>query len=127
MDFQNNVSQKQNVVVGEADNGSMKKSSKRKIPLKLILAVVSRGFASQVVELARNAGSDGAVIVDGRALGKTEKRFFGLRIEPETELVFIAVPENICVKVSKAIYSKFNFTSQAKGMVLVLPVSSYYL
>ena len=127
MDFQNNVSQKQNVIFDKTDIDSNKKCAKRKIPLKLIVAIVSRGFASQVVELARNAGSDGAVIVDGRALGKTEKKFFGLRIEPETELVLIAVPENICVKVSKAIYSKFNFTSQTKGIVLVLPISSYYL
>ena len=96
-------------------------------PMKLLVCHVTRGFSADVVQTARDSGSEGAVIIEGRGLGQIEKKFFGLRIEPENELVFIAVPERLSVKIPKAIYSKFFGNQNAKVMVFVLPVSSYYL
>ena len=125
---QNDVSQKQNLLVeqdGEKKRGI--ETRKNKEPMKLVVAFVARGYSADVVEAAREAGNEGACILEGRGLGKTEKKFFGLRLEPETEMVMIAVPERLSVKVSKAIYAKCSFSSPARGMVLVLPVSSYYL
>lgn len=129
---QNEVSQKQSMLIQDDNSGEkimieQLPTNIQKEPMKMLVAIVSRGFSSDVVEAAREAGSEGAVIIEGRALGKNEKKFFGLRIEPEAEMVFIAVPERICVKVSKAIYSKFNFMGEARGMVLVLPLSSYFI
>lgn len=90
---------------------------------KLILAIVERGFSQEVVKASQEAGNEGAVIIKGRGIGKTEKKFFGLRIEPENEVVMIVVPERLVLNVSKAIYEKLDYKSEAKGVVFVLPIS----
>ena len=94
---------------------------------KLLVVTVAQGFSADVVEASRDAGADGAFIVEGRGLGKSEKKFFGLNIEPETEIVFIAVPEKDCVKISKAIYSKCRFSDASRCCIFILPVMSYFL
>lgn len=118
--------------VGKSDKKSTKKieqkiDDKADGVLKLLVACVAQGFATDVVEAAREAGADGAFFVEGRGFGKSEKKFFGLNIEPETEIVFMAVPEKICVKVAKAIYSICRFTDASRCSVFVLPVMSYFL
>lgn len=94
---------------------------------KLVVAIVARGFSSEVVAASVEAGNDGAVIIQGRGVGKTEKKFFGLRIEPENEVVMILVPEELVVTVSKAIYSKIDFKSEGRGLVFVLPVTNVFI
>ena len=113
---------KKEEVVGQQKQVAMSKQS-----MKLLVVSVAQGFSFDVVEAARAAGGDGAFIVEGRGLGKSEKKFFGLNIEPETEMVFLAVPEKICVKVAKAIYAKCRFTDESRCSVFVLPVSSYFV
>ena len=108
--------------------GKVKKqvTKKEKKDLKLLVVSTKTGFASKAIEAARTAGGEGAVVLEGRGLGKSEKKFFGLRIEPETEITLIAVPEELSLKIAKAIYKACPYSSSARGQVLVLPVSHYF-
>lgn len=113
------MSKKENIEVQET---KIEKVDEKKF--KLVVAVVARGFAHEVVAASVEAGNEGAVIIQGRGVGKSEKKFFGLHLEPENEMVLIIVPEELVVKVSKAIYAKFDFKSEARGLVFVLPISN---
>lgn len=90
---------------------------------KLVVAIVQRGYSDEAINAAREKGARGAVILNGKGKGESERKFFGFQVNPENETVLILVEEEICVPVVKAIYSAVDYKSAARGMVFVLPVS----
>ena len=90
---------------------------------KLVLTIVKRGYAYEVVKAATNSGGKGAMILNGRGSTVNKKRFFGMDIAPEKEMVVMVVKEELAYPIVKEIYAIANFKSDAKGSVMVLPVS----
>lgn len=90
---------------------------------KLVLTIVKRGYAYEVVKSATNSGGKGAIILNGRGNTVNKKRFFGMDIAPEKEMVVMVVKEELAYPIVKEIYAIANFKSDAKGTVMVLPVS----
>ena len=90
---------------------------------KLVVAIVQRGYSDEVVFAAKSAGAKGAVIIQGKGSGSSERKFFGFKIDPENEVVMILVKEEIVVPIMKAIYAMVDYKSSARGMVFALPVS----
>lgn len=90
---------------------------------KLVVAVVQRGYSDEAINAARSKGARGAVILNGKGKGESQRKFFGFEVDPENETVLILVKEIDCVPVVKAIYSAVDYRSSARGMVFVLPVS----
>ncbi len=90
---------------------------------KLVVAIVQRGYSDEVVFSAKAAGAKGAVILQGKGSGDSERKFFGFKIDPENEVILILVKEEIVVPIMKAIYATTDYQSAARGMVFVLPVS----
>lgn len=90
---------------------------------KLVVAVVQRGYSDEVINASRSKGAKGAVILNGKGKGESERKFFGFQVDPENETVLILVREELCVPIVKAIYSAVDYKSAARGMVFVLPVN----
>lgn len=90
---------------------------------KLVVAVVQRGYSDEAINAARSKGAKGAVILNGKGKGESQRKFFGFEVDPENETVLILVKEIDCVPIVKAIYSAVDYRSSARGMVFVLPVS----
>ena len=90
---------------------------------KLIVAIVKKGYAYEVVKTATDCGGKGAMILNGRGKSSTKKRFFGMEIAPEKELVMMVVKEELAYPIIKEIYAIANFKSDAKGTVMALPIS----
>lgn len=90
---------------------------------KLVIAVVQRGYSDEVINAAKSKGAKGAVILNGKGKGESERKFFGFQVDPENETVLMLVKEELCVPIVKAIYSAVDYKSSARGMVFVLPVS----
>lgn len=90
---------------------------------KLIVVMVKRGYAYEVVKTATASGGKGAIILNGRGRSQTKKRLFGMDIAPEKELVIMVVKEELAYPIVKEIYAIANFKSDAKGTVMALPVS----
>ena len=88
-----------------------------------MVAIVQRGYSDEAINAAREEGAKGAVILNGKGKGESERKFFGFQVDPENETVLILVKEEICVPVVKAIYAAVDYRSSARGMVFVLPVS----
>ena len=90
---------------------------------KLIVTIVKKGFAYEVVKTATASGGKGAMILDGRGSSSGRKRFFGMEIAPEKEMVVMVVREELAYPIIKEIYAIANFKSEAKGVVMALPIS----
>ncbi|MEG1581710.1 MAG: P-II family nitrogen regulator [Clostridia bacterium] len=90
---------------------------------KLIISIVNKGYASEVVSEARKVGSKGAVILTGKGTALSDKKFFGFNVSPEKELILILVKTEIALPVLKAIYAKVDVMSDAGGVVMAIPVS----
>ena len=90
---------------------------------KLVVTIVQRGYSDEVVFAAKAVGAKGAVILQGKGAGSSDKKFFGFKIDPENEVVMMLVKEEIVVPIMKAIYQVTDYRSAARGMVFALPVS----
>ena len=90
---------------------------------KLIVSIVKKGYAYQVIKTANENGAKGAVILNGRGVSQNKKRFFGMDISPEKEVVLIVVEEKLAYPVIKSVYAIADFKSVAKGVVFALPIS----
>lgn len=91
----------------------------------LIAAVVNQGYSEAVMDAARQAGAGGGTVVHSRRLGDTEAMsFWGLSIQEEKEIVFIVAGKEQKLKIMQAIGEKCGVHSEAKGIVISLPIDS---
>ena len=90
---------------------------------KLIVTIVKKGKADMIVEAAREAGARGGTILHGRGVGIHEnKKILGIPIEPEKEIVFTLIAEELADQVLSAIITAGNLNQPGKGICFVLDV-----
>ena len=93
------------------------------IRFKLLVAIVSQGRCSPLVEAAKSAGAEGATIVRGRGTGVHEgAKFLGLPIEPEKDVMLVLVPVDVAEEVLDAMVSAGQLDQPGKGNVFKLDV-----
>ncbi len=90
---------------------------------KLVIAIVKRGFETDVLEASKSVGHYGAFLMQAKGVSRLQKKFLGFSIDPENTVVMMVVKNELVVPVMKSIYSVVDFTSEARGMVFALPVS----
>ncbi|MDR1733377.1 MAG: hypothetical protein LBR73_00615 [Oscillospiraceae bacterium] len=90
----------------------------------LIITIAKEGYSNLVVEAARKkGGATGATIVHARGVGMDEeKKFFGISLSDERELVLIACHNRCKKQIMKAILEDPS-AEKAKPVVFSLPVS----
>ena len=93
------------------------------IEFDLIVTIVNRGFAEEVVEAAKKAGAEGGTIINGRGSGIHENaKLFGISIEPEREIVLTLIDRRKTEKVLEAIYNSVELNKPSRGMAFILEV-----
>ncbi len=91
----------------------------------LIAAVVDRGFGGEVMDAARGAGAGGGTIVHSRGIENEEATsFWGLSVQEEKEIVLILAEHENKLPIMRAISEKCGMHSEAKGLVMSLPIDS---
>lgn len=91
----------------------------------LITAIVNRGFSSEVMDAARAAGAGGGTVIHSRSISSEEAtNFWGLSAQEERELVLILAKREDKVKIMSAISEHCGMHSDAKGLVMSLPIDS---
>ena len=90
---------------------------------KLVIAIVERGFGDDAINAAKTAGAKGGVVINGKGSGTTKRKFFGMAVDPENDIVMILVKSEIVVPIMKAIYASSNYKAGQRGFVFALPVS----
>lgn len=59
---------------------------------QLIVTIVKKGWAQEVIQASRNAGASGGTIIPARGTGIHEMQtLLGLRIEPEKDVILTIV------------------------------------
>lgn len=91
----------------------------------LITAIVDRGFGSDVMDIARTAGAGGGTIMHSRAIeNEVASGFWGLSVQEEKEIVMIIAEHDLKIPIMTAIGEKFGIHSEAKGLVISLPIDN---
>ena len=91
---------------------------------ELIVAIAKQGHTDQVMNAARSAGATGGTIVHAKGAGTDlAKKFFGVSIATEREMVFILTKEENRKDIMKAIVSQAGLKTDAEAMVFSMPVS----
>ncbi|MDR0439945.1 MAG: P-II family nitrogen regulator [Candidatus Accumulibacter sp.] len=90
--------------------------------MKALFIIVNMGFGSLAVEVAQEAGSEGAVIINAIGTGMANKSLMGIPSESEKEIVLTMADEDTARKVVAAIKEKAGIESPAHGICLILPI-----
>ena len=90
----------------------------------LIVTIVEKGNAEDVIEFAKKAGAEGGTILSGRGCGAHEtSKLLGILIEPEKEVVLTLVPKTKTNDILAAIEVGMDLNKPGKGIAFVINVS----
>ncbi len=93
----------------------------------MILAITNRGYSEDVMETAKRVGARGGTVLHARRLGMEEAmHFWGISIQDEREVVAILAKKENKANIMRAIGENHGLRSEAKGLVLSIPVEDIY-
>ena len=91
----------------------------------LIVATVNIGFSGDVMDAAKAAGASGGTVIHSRWIGNEEvAASWGLSMQEEKEIVLSLSEEDKRVEIMSGISEKCGMRSEAKGLVMSLPIDS---
>ncbi|MFA5623452.1 MAG: P-II family nitrogen regulator [Bradymonadales bacterium] len=89
----------------------------------LIVTIVDRGNAQNVIESANAAGAKGATILHARGSGIEESEaFFDIKIQPEKDVILIVAPSSLVMNICNNISEKANLHENGRGILFTLPI-----
>lgn len=90
---------------------------------KLLVTIVKKGVASKVVRASKEAGAEGGTIIYGKGTGIHEtKKFFGISVEPEKEMILTLVSNDKLDKVVLAVENAGKLYKPGNGIGFVIDV-----
>lgn len=91
---------------------------------EMIVAIANEGHTDVIMDAAREAGAGGGTVVHAKGTASDRARkFFGMSIASEKEMVFIVTRAQTKSAIMKAIVNKTGMHTDAKTVVLSLPIS----
>lgn len=94
-----------------------------KVVYQLIMTIVNRGKASQVIDAATEAGSKGGTIINARGSGIHEQaKLFNMDIEPEKEMVLILAKTDVVDAIVESIRIKLEIDKPGQGIIFIQDV-----
>lgn len=95
----------------------------REITHDLIVVIANQGSTDLVMDAAREAGATGGTVIHAKGTGTDlVRKFFGVSIASEQEMVFILARSEAKKPIMKAIMAKAGIQSAAQSLVFSLPV-----
>lgn len=91
----------------------------------LIAAIVDRGFSGDVMDAAKGAGAGGGTVLHSRSIeSEAATTFWGMSVQEEKEIVLILAGHESKKEIMRVISEKCGMQSEAKGLVMSLPIDS---
>lgn len=91
---------------------------------QLIVAIANQGYTDKVMDAARAAGATGGTAIHAKGTGsELAKKFFGVSIAEEKEIILILTKEESRKPIMQAILREAGMQTEAKALVFSLPVS----
>lgn len=92
---------------------------------EMIIVIANAGFSGEVMDAARAVGAKGGTVMHARGTGRKEaEETFKITVNPEKDLIIIAVNEKIKDDVMKAIYDRAGLNTDANAVAFSLPINS---
>ncbi|HHY24957.1 MAG TPA: PII family protein [Clostridiaceae bacterium] len=94
---------------------------------KLIITIVKKGMGSKVVGATREAGAQGGTIVFGRGIADENiyLDILSINYDPEKEVIFTIVSENIVDNIFDAITEKCHMEKPGRGIAFMIPLKGF--
>lgn len=109
------------------NEGIQKEREVSKSMYQLIITIVNRGNASDVIEAAEKAGSKGGTIINARGSGIHEVlKIFNMIIEPEKEMVLILSKHDVTDAIVSAIQVDLEIDKPGNGIIFIQDVNQTY-
>lgn len=94
---------------------------------QLIISIVNRGKAEDVISAASAAGSKGGTILNARGSGVNEtSRLFHMDIEPEKEMVMILAKDEVTENIVTSIRYELELDQPGNGIIFIQNVNQAY-
>ncbi len=94
---------------------------------QIIITIVDRGKAEEVIDAANAAGSKGGTIINARGSGIHETmKLFNMDIEPEKEMVMILSEEEVTESIITSIRDNLEIDKPGKGVSFVQNANKVY-
>ena len=91
----------------------------------LIVATVDHGFSQEAMDAARTACAGGGTVIHGHRVGnEQEASLWGLSFQEAKDIVLIVADNDSKNSIMTAISEKCGMKSEAKGMVISLPIDT---
>lgn len=88
---------------------------------KCLITIVKKGLASKIVKATKKVGAEGGTILYGKGTGIHEHAtFFGIHIEPEKEIIFTLVHEELMDHVLNEIVKEGKLNQPGTGVGFVI-------
>lgn len=102
-----------------------KEKNKNKKEHELIIAIVNEGFSETTMNAAKKKGCSGGTLIKGRSLIEdgAKRKFFGISIEPEKDIILMVVDSKIKKDVMESITMDVGLKTKGNGICFSLPIS----
>lgn len=92
---------------------------------ELIIAIINRGFTDLVMDAARSVGAGGGTVIHAKSTATEHvRKFLGISIVEEKEILFIVSKQENKLKIMKGIQEKAGIHTDARAVVFSVPVNS---
>lgn len=89
----------------------------------VIVSIVRKGWGDTVLEATMQAGAHGGTVLFGRGIGRNEQqKVFGIKIEPEKEVVLTVVPWDQRDAILQEIVRAAELNAPGHGLAFIVPV-----
>ena len=96
----------------------------KEITHELIVVITNRGCTDQVMDAARSAGAAGGTTIQAKGTGtKLARKFLGVSLAAEKELVFILTRIQDRTAIMKAVMTQAGMQTKAQSVAFSMPVT----
>jgi nitrogen regulatory protein PII len=89
----------------------------------MIVSILNQGNSDAFMTHARKAGARGGTVISARGISQElMKKFFGISVQDEKEIIVILADKDTVVPIMDAVKSDFGPSSKAAGVIFSLPV-----
>jgi nitrogen regulatory protein PII len=88
---------------------------------KLIVVIVKKNLSRRVLRACKKAGAEGGTVLPGRGTGTRETgSIFGVKVEPEKDIVFCLTPNEIVSRVLSKVRAAARLDKPGTGIAFVV-------
>lgn len=88
---------------------------------KLLIVIVKKNLSRKVLKACQKAGAEGGTVLTGRGTGAHETgTIFGVKVEPEKDIIFILTPDEILEAVISKVRAAVRLDKPGTGIAFVV-------